>query len=204
MTTRRQVGRRRDERVDAAIVAACRQLLAEAGYGGITMDAVAARAGVGKAAIYRRYAGKQEMVFAAAVHDLTIIAPADSGSLRADLTALCADIAASLTTIPAPSLLGLLADITADPASAARIQEAFVETERACVTEVLERAVRRGELPAVPDLTAVHALLTGSMLSWILMLHRTDRRTLDEFAATIADLVTTTLTARPPQPSPAE
>ncbi|GAA4056024.1 hypothetical protein GCM10022214_04330 [Actinomadura miaoliensis] len=71
------------------------------------------------------------MVFAAAVHDLTITAPADSGSLRADLTALCADLAASLTTIPAPSLLGLLADITPHPASAARIQEAFVVTERA-------------------------------------------------------------------------
>ncbi|GAB3995376.1 hypothetical protein GCM10029992_12460 [Glycomyces albus] len=75
-------GRPRDGRIDGAIAQATRELLAERGYAGLTVDAVAARAGVGKAAIYRRHATKQEMIFAATVHDMQEQPPPDAGSLR--------------------------------------------------------------------------------------------------------------------------
>ena len=58
----RQLGRPRDPRVDAAIVDATLRLLAEGGYSSLTMEAVAALAGVGKATLYRRYAGKEQLV----------------------------------------------------------------------------------------------------------------------------------------------
>src|SRR5579859_1576410 len=89
-------GRPREARIDAAVQEATRSLLAEVGYEGLTVDAVAARARVGKAAIYRRYRSKAEMAFAAAVHDLEIEPSADTGSLRGDLRELVAIIAANI------------------------------------------------------------------------------------------------------------
>ncbi|RJL32265.1 TetR/AcrR family transcriptional regulator [Bailinhaonella thermotolerans] len=181
--------------MDHAITRATRELLAEAGYAGITVDAVAERAGIGKAAIYRRYAGKQEMVFAAAVHDMSIAPPPDQGSLRADLAALARDIAESLSAPGAPTLLGLFADVSSDEAALTRIRDTFLERERACVAEVLDRAARRGELTSHPGLTPVHALLTGPILTWLLALRHTDTGDLDTFVTTLADLLTKALTS---------
>lgn len=162
------IGRPRDSRVDEAIARAVRELLAEVGYAGLTMDAVAARAGVGKAAIYRRYATKQEMVFAAAIHGKTLEVPPDSGSLLGDLTALARVIVGHLSN-PAASaaLLSLLGEIAADPALAERFARTFVEPERAGNAELLERAVRRGELARMPDVDLFHAVFGGAILSWL-------------------------------------
>ncbi|GAA0933745.1 TetR/AcrR family transcriptional regulator [Nonomuraea longicatena] len=163
-------GRPRDGRVDAAIATAARELLAELGYAQVTVDAVAARAGVGKAAIYRRHSTKQEMIFAALVHDLELSGTPDAGSLRADLAALTREIVASLSGPPAGLVPGLLADVHADPALAARFVSTFVGAERACVSEVLDRAVARGELAHRPDAAVTHALLLGPIFAWLFLL----------------------------------
>lgn len=164
-------GRPRDERVDAAILAAVRGLLAETGYAGLTVAAVAARAGIGKAAIYRRYATKQEMVFAAAVHGVDLASPPDRGSLRADLEWLTGDIVATLTGPAVSGVLGgLLADIAADEGVVARMRATFVAHERRNIAAVMDRAVARGELAERPDLAAVHALLLGPVFAWLFVL----------------------------------
>jgi AcrR family transcriptional regulator len=165
-----RVGRPRDSRVDHAILAATRELLVELGYAALTMDAVAAKARIGKAAIYRRYATKQEMVFAAAVHGSTLQVPAATGSLRDDLTLLIGDIVASLSgPVTAAAMPGLFAELTTDPTLAARFAETFIAAERAYISEVLDRAVRRGELAHRPDLELVHALLLGPVFAWLFM-----------------------------------
>ncbi|WP_188189420.1 TetR/AcrR family transcriptional regulator [Nonomuraea sp. SYSU D8015] len=183
---RQPIGRPRDSRVDEAITRAVRELLAEVGYTGLTMDAVAARAGVGKAAIYRRYATKQEMVFAAAIHGETLEVPPDSGSLLGDLTALARVIVGHLSN-PAASgtLLSLLGEITTDPALAERFTRTFVEPERAGNAELLERAVRRGELERMPDVDLFHAVFGGAVLSW-LFISRHDPHDLPERLARFA------------------
>src|SRR5690606_19250929 len=63
-----RVGRPREERVDAALATAVRQLLIEFGYQKLTVDLIANRAGVGKPAIYRRYRSKAELIFGVVVH----------------------------------------------------------------------------------------------------------------------------------------
>lgn len=170
MARGKQGGRPRDGQVDHAIVQATQELLAERGYAGLTVDAVAARAGVGKAAIYRRYATKQEMIFSAAVHGMREEPPPDAGSLRADLAAVCRTIAAQLGSAPGDVLAGLLADIYADPALGDRFAETFLERERLVVAAVLDRAVARGELARVPDPAVVQALLVGPVFAWLLIL----------------------------------
>jgi len=163
-------GRPREERVDAAILSATRDLLAEGGYAGLTVAAVAARAGIGKAAIYRRHATKQEMVFAAAVHGLDLEPPPDQGSLRAELGWLTGVIAETLSgPAVAGALGGLLTDMN-DDAVVSRMRETFVAHQRTHVIAVLDRAVTRGELAARPDPAVVHALLLGPIFAWLFVL----------------------------------
>ncbi|MFR9774246.1 TetR/AcrR family transcriptional regulator [Nocardia sp. SC052] len=192
----RGVGRPRNSDIDLAIVCTTRELLAERGYAGLTVDAVAARAGIGKAAIYRRYKTKQEMIFAATVHDLWEQPPPDGGTLRADLLALTRTIAAQLCGAPADVLAGLLADIYADKALGTRFAETFLESERKAVTAVLERAVTRGELASRPEASTVHALLLGPILAWVLILDG-DRGEMPEFTRTVAEATAATLLLRP-------
>ena len=186
--------RPRDSQIDHAIARATRELLAERGYAKLTVDAVASRAGVGKAAIYRRFATKQEMIFAATVHDMEEQPPPDSGSLRGDLDAICETIAAQLTAAPPDVLHGLLADIHADAALGARFSGTFIERERFVIDTVLARAAERGELTAAPDPAMVHALLLGPIFYWILILVG-DHGRLPDLSRTVASMVADALTA---------
>ncbi|MFG6202158.1 TetR/AcrR family transcriptional regulator [Nonomuraea sp. JJY05] len=170
--SRQQAGRPRDTRVDAAITAAVTELLEEVGYAGMTVAAVAERAGIGKASIYRRYATKHEMAFAAIIHGKTLQVPPDTGSLLGDLTALAQMIVGHLSTPgAATALMNLLSEAAADLALAARFTTTFVEPERGGNAELLERAVRRGELAHLPDVDLFHAMFGGTVMSWLFICH---------------------------------
>ncbi|WP_067832344.1 TetR/AcrR family transcriptional regulator [Actinomadura kijaniata] len=163
-----RVGRPREGRVDEAILTATRELLAETGYAGLTVDGVAARAGIGKAAIYRRHASKQEMVFAAAIEGPEPEPPPDTGSLRGDLGALTRMVAASLGGPVASGVaLRLLADMLGTPALIERAARVFVAPQRAALAELFRRAVRRGELERVPDVELLHAVVSGTSFLWL-------------------------------------
>ncbi|MCF2533129.1 TetR/AcrR family transcriptional regulator [Yinghuangia soli] len=194
-----RAGRPRDDRVDAAIVAATRELLAEVGYAGLTMDAVAARAGVGKGAIYRRHAAKAEMAFAATVYGMDPRTFADTGSLLGDLTALAEAVAGDLGD-PAASraIMSLLGEIGDDTASVAQFLKACVEPEVARHLEILERAADRGELAAPPDAELVHSVVGGTVMAWLLVHHRAP----DGLAEKLARFMHAALTgAAPPRES---
>ncbi|NRQ36527.1 TetR/AcrR family transcriptional regulator [Nonomuraea sp. NN258] len=170
--------------MDDAVAKATRELLSEQGYAQLTVDAVATRAGVGKAAIYRRYATKQEMIFASVFHDLELATP-DEGSLAADLAAVTEDIVLSLSAPPPGTVLGLLADVHVNEGMAARFTETFVAAERDCIQEVLDRALARGELVRRPDAASVHAMLLGPVFAWLFLLEQ-EADQLPGFAATLA------------------
>ncbi|MFH8930061.1 TetR/AcrR family transcriptional regulator [Streptomyces pristinaespiralis] len=167
---RNQGGRPRDSRVDDAIASAVRELLAEVGYARLTMAEVAARAGVGKAAIYRRHATKQEMIFDVLLPDQFLAVAPDRGSLRADLAAVLAEIAASMALPPQGTIPGLLADIHADPALRDRFDEKYLGAQRQTLTEILDRAAARGELATRPDPAILNALLVGPVFAWLFLL----------------------------------
>ena len=186
-------GRPRETRVDRALGAAVRALLAERGYPALTVDAVAARAGVSKAAIYRRYATKQEMTFAVLLHDLHEEAPSGTGSLQGDLEALTSRIAHQLAQSSAGVMIGLLADVRADPALGKRFEETYLAVERSMVVTLLDRAVLRGELSHRPDLATVHVLLLGPLFAWLIMLDEDPTRA-PGLARTVARMVSDVLT----------
>ncbi|MCP3819666.1 TetR/AcrR family transcriptional regulator [Streptomyces sp. A3M-1-3] len=193
------MGRPRDSRVDEAILTATRALLAQAGYAGLTMDAVAERAGIGKAAIYRRYATKQEMVFAAAVHAPDLPDPPDTGSLEGDLAALVQEIVEHLSAPAATNaVLGLVADIGTSAELAARFHETFVVREQEGITRLLERAVARGELKAVPDVNLVHALVSGPVFTTLYLQHRAPHGLSAHLGRVVAAGLAAGLDAEPP------
>ncbi|MFG3115574.1 TetR/AcrR family transcriptional regulator [Streptomyces sp. NPDC048197] len=167
---RNQGGRPRDHRVDDAIASAVRELLAEVGYMQLTMAEVAARAGVGKAAIYRRHATKQEMIFDVLLPDQFLAVAPDRGSLRADLAAVLAEIADSMAVPPQGTIPGLLADIHADPALRDRFDQKYLGAQRQTLTEILDRATARGELTTRPDPVTLNALLVGPVFAWLFLL----------------------------------
>jgi AcrR family transcriptional regulator len=183
----RSRGRPRDRRIDKAVGRATLDLLDERGYGGVSVEAVAARAGVGKPAIYRRFASKPELVFAHAIHGPRLGPPPDTGSLRTDLAALVRGILDTLAApVAAAAVPGLLADLGRDPELATRFQATFIEQERGRVIAVLGRAVRRGELARPPDPALVHACLLGPVFAWLFLLRGSPGRDLAERLAAFA------------------
>jgi len=159
-----RVGRPRSEAADAAIEAAALDLLVDEGYAGLTMEGVAARAGVGKATLYRRWPTKEQLVIAAVVHGCgEHIATPDTGSLRCDVIAYCTEVLVKLRRHGA--ILRAFAAATAlNPALADTFRTTFLDGRRAEVRQVLRRAVGRGELPAGADLELLGDL--GPALLW--------------------------------------
>ncbi|MEU2874634.1 TetR/AcrR family transcriptional regulator [Streptomyces olivoreticuli] len=165
-----QGGRPRDSRVDDAIASAVVELLTEVGYARLTMGGVAARAGVGKAAIYRRHATKQEMIFDVLTSGQFLAVAPDRGSLRADLAAALAEIADSMASPPPGTVPGLLADVHADPVLRDQFDAKYLGAQRRTLAEILDRAVARGELATRPDPAILNALLVGPVFAWLYLL----------------------------------
>lgn len=154
-------GRPRDERSHAAIVTAAAELVAEVGYHATSVSAVAARAGVGKDTVYRRWSGKAGLVYEA-VFTVTDNSPLpDTGSLEGDLRVLVQGLIDEFSAPAAAAALpGLLADFAADPALRDSIRGTFLRPARERLLELFARAEGRGETVAeVPDTLVLDALV---------------------------------------------
>ena len=192
-TTGQGLGRPRDVGIDAAILVAARELLADVGYAHVTMDATAARAGTSKAAIYRRFKSKAELLFAAAVHGADTQVPADSGSLRDDLLALGRRIRSDMSSPAAREVAPhVLAEISRSPEVSQRLRSVFVASERHEIEAILDRAVRRKELPRMPNVETVHRMLGGALFFTIFVVDEA----IDDAALTeVVDVIAAGLTA---------
>ncbi len=160
---RRSPGRPRSAEAHQAILTATVELLAEQGLRGLSIEAVAARAGVGKTTIYRRWDSKDELVADAAAMVPPPHLPPDQGSLIGDLGAIAAVQQARLESTQLPRLLPrVLSDSADDPELHALIVERAVQPLRAMIGEVVRRAIERGELRPDLDVEAtvdvLHAL----------------------------------------------
>jgi AcrR family transcriptional regulator len=162
----RRPGRPRSERADRAIIDAALSLFAESGPEGLCIERVAARAGVGKATIYRRWPGKEDLLLDA-IAALKAPLPEPAGrSVREDLV----------------TLLGVMCQETADPRRArqfalllgegakyprlmARYMETVVEPRREVIRAVLRRGVATGELRPGLDVDAALFMLIGAVLA---------------------------------------
>ncbi|MFD4899750.1 TetR/AcrR family transcriptional regulator [Streptomyces sp. NPDC058411] len=144
--------RRRGEELKNAILAAALDELAEAGYAGLTMERVAARARTGKAALYRRWPNRAELVVeACTVHRLSDVDMPDTGALRTDVIDALRQLCANLATSHGDILRGLLAESMHDPELAQLVRERVHTAGPGAIQGVLLRAVARGEIePWIP------------------------------------------------------
>ena len=158
-------GRPRDASRDAAILDATLAILTEDGYHAVTIEGVAARAGVGRPTIYRRWPSKPALVVAALAHAPRLPFPeVDTGSLRRDLIALQRHLIALMSSPESRRITGgLIGDLVADAELAERYLREYVAPRRAAVWQVLERAVDRGELDADADFAFIYDLLVGPL-----------------------------------------
>ena len=163
-TVARRPGRRRDGSKDDAILLATRELLAEEGFDGMTMDAVADRAGTGKATVYRRWPSKVQLTVDAVVcargARLDAADVEDTGSLRGDLLSVRFGRPTSDET---ELMSGLMSAVRENPELAAVFHEQFVSSRVRLMRGLLERAQARGELREDVDLDMVSAVAPAMM-----------------------------------------
>ena len=157
--------RNRDDALrDAAI-----ELLAEIGYDRLTMDAVAARARASKATIYRRWQNKAELVVDA-VGCLKGVTPLpDSGSLAGDLREVCDAFGDDDSRLGAHVMLGLVTALARDEELRAVFTERMVRPRAERQRVILERAVRRGEIPEGRDLDSIGETFSALMLQRVIL-----------------------------------
>jgi AcrR family transcriptional regulator len=162
---RRGPGRPRDAQRDQAILTSTLRILQEQGYGGLTIEGVAADASVGRPTIYRRWPSKPALAVAALVTSNRLALPApNTGSLRRDLVALQRHQVELMNSPESRRITaGLIADLAADPELAEIYFDQYVAPRRATVWEVLQRGVDRHELVADTDFAFVYDLLMGPL-----------------------------------------
>jgi AcrR family transcriptional regulator len=167
-------GRPRDPATDEAILGAARQLLAERGWSELTMADVAARAGVAKTTLYRRWHGKAELVVDATAAVFDRLTLDDHGSLAADVEAVVRQLAALLAQPDThAALLALAAESGRDPALHERFRTTVIERQFCLVRRGRENATARGEaFPVSPtDDDMIFDMVVGTMVQRILI-HR--------------------------------
>jgi AcrR family transcriptional regulator len=161
--------------VTEAITEAVLDELAESGYGRLSMEAVAKRAGVGKSALYRRWSSKQDMVISVIASFSVGLAPTpDTGSLRGDVLAALQALLDWLTHERFSRIFpDLIAESGRNPALASAMFESVGEPRRRIGAGMLHRAVARGELPADVDMEmALDAI--GALIYWRLVVRRAE------------------------------
>ena len=192
----RAPGRPRDPGLDHRIVEAALHLLAEHGYDALTIEAVAAAAGVGKATVYRRFAGKEELVVEAVASLTEPPEPVVGAGVRDELVALVEAIRrtsdASLAGKIFPRLVGASAD---NPELMHRYRTQVLDPRRRRFVSVLQRGVDEGLVRADIDLDHAVDLIVGPMAYRNLV--RTDPPPGPELAARIVDDVLVALAPRP-------
>ena len=183
-----QRGRPRSAEADRAILNAAVDLLAERGLAAMSIEEVAARAGVGKATIYRRWSSKGLLALDAFVTSFQEQQPLpDTGTLRGDLiAALTAWVRAVTGTSMGAMLTGLIAEAQHDPSLRAAWRERVLEPLRSQHRIMLDRAIARGEIPATVDQEAVLDLFFGAAQHRLLLDHLP---LTDDFIRQVVDMI---------------
>ncbi|MFI6471057.1 TetR/AcrR family transcriptional regulator [Streptomyces sp. NPDC050516] len=165
--------RRRGEELESAILRATLDELAEVGYSALTMERVAVRARTGKAAVYRRWPSRAQLVLdACKLGKISEVDLPDTGGIRGDALALLRQMAATMSSPLGGIMRGLLGEMTRDPELAELIRERIHTVRPLAVGVILERAVERGEVEpwvlasrratVATDLLRNHFLLFGA------------------------------------------
>jgi AcrR family transcriptional regulator len=186
---------RRSESSRRAILAATEELCRESGYRRLTIEAIAARAGVGKTTIYRWWPSKGAVVLEL-LDEAAVVgtAPPDTGDLAADLRSLLTEVIELSTPQDSAPGVGLVAEALQDPELGRELRERLIEPRIGTFKQRLRRAQDAGELSPDADLDVALDLLYGPLYHRLaLHLGMPDRAHLDA-------LITHVLRALTPPP----
>ncbi len=164
-TTGPRSGRPRSAMAHEAILNAAVALFIEQGLEGMSVEAVAAKAGVGKATIYRRWPSKEELIIEAVSQIFAEPATPDTGSVRDDLL----DSGRELHVLMSASLTGevfprMAAEVARHSPLGRLYSERVIGPRRAILEQELHRGIERGELPESTDVELAIDHLVGVLL----------------------------------------
>jgi AcrR family transcriptional regulator len=180
-------GNRRNPHTHAAIIRATLSLVRRMRYSNITIESIAADAGVGKATVYRWWPSKGAVVAEAISSTLIVDDPPETGDLRADLIAAVEVTSANYANSPGADLLHALAsDIVDDPALLESFLDDFVLPRRAIVAKLLNRGIEEGRLPSDCDVEVVMDMWAGATFYGSLFRKGTQP---DDLATKLVDMV---------------
>jgi len=166
-------GRPRDTRIDAAVPAAVMEILGEVGYGNLTLEAVAARAGTSKPTLRRRWRSRQHLVVDALTSLVGVEPTPDTGCTHCDLIAGIGGLGQAVTsTIMGRRVLpALVADLAGDPELESVFLERFFHPRRASTAEALRRGIRRGDIRGDADIDLLLDMLASTTYYRVLFGH---------------------------------
>src|ERR1700722_15135854 len=165
-------GRPRSARAHEAILQAAVGLLLENGLAAVSMDAVAARAGVSKATIYRWWPTKETLALDALYHEWDVPPARDTGSLRGALLSLLRPWVRLAGRRPyGRAIAALITEAQTNPEFAREYRERFLAPRRDLARAVLLRAIDRGEIPADTKMDVALDLLYGPLYHRLLHGH---------------------------------
>jgi AcrR family transcriptional regulator len=182
-------GRPRSSEAHRRILDAARELLSEEGFSDLRLEHVAARAGVGKATIYRRW-GSKEALAQELLAELAgpHIAVAETGDTRAELLAAVTNPMRAVTDTPfGPVIRALLSQIAVNPTLGDPFRATVVQARRDEIRRVIARGIARGDLRPDADPTIATELLVGPVYFRLMFGGDLD----DAFARRIVDAVLT-------------
>lgn len=165
------LGRPRSEAVDAAILKAAVDLLDRCGYQAMTVDDIAARAGVGKQTIYRRWPSKATVVLEALTRRTAAEVPSpDTGSVKEDVQSLLRNAFSVLRSGRHRLVRLLMAEAQLNEGFAEAFRDRFIARRRDALINLIQRGIDRGELPIGTDPQFMVDMLYGAM--WYRLLNR--------------------------------
>ena len=158
-------GRPRSRAAHEAILDAAIALTREVGFDALAMDAIATRAGVGKATIYRRWKTKESLIAEALERLVRAVPVPDTGGVEDDLlTVMRGTMRMYQDPATAALLSGLVAAMARSTSIATAVRSGFVASRRNAMTRVLERGIERGELARDTNIELALDLLSGPLL----------------------------------------
>jgi len=163
-TTLPTPGRPRDAALDATILRAAMELLGESGIQSVTMDAVARRAGAGKASLYRRWKSKDELLADALTLHSPVDVEVDTGTLRDDLVKVYAHYYGLGDHVMQAAVQEMLGNVRQHMAWTEKVAPERLTARRAKVRALVDRAIARGEIAAPSDMDLLLDLVPAMIL----------------------------------------
>lgn len=189
----RAIGRPRDRDVDKKLIDTAIDLYVEKGWGSFNFDMIAKRASVGKAAVYRRYRSREELLVDAIANTLTSYAEIDTGDLRSDLRSFIVATFELRMDRSGTAVLRILADQLYNNTLAELYRKRVVMPRVRVARKIIERAKMRGQISQDVDANLLLELIAGavSMRVWDTRLESRDklRSLLDRYCDDILKVI---------------